>query len=310
MVTATRVHRDFVPSFQLYGKPPSQGLPDMIHIEAFQDRSEPNGWQIKPHRHFGLLQIMRFLTSGVGITVDGQTSVTTAPAVLVVPPTVVHGFTFSPDVDGTVTTIPIDLLHEADGSLSNALRQPYLLTEQDAVFEQCNQLVTYLQHEFQGRQPARDKAIRSLISCLSVFLDRHVHSADGDLTQARDAGGLAERRIQTFLDLIEAHFTDPWGPREYAAEIGISKGQLTRDCRVLLGRSPLQVIHDRIIKEANRKLAYTLWPVGQICDALGFSDIGYFSRFYRQRTGQTPTQYRAELQSSMTPPALTVSNPR
>lgn len=300
METQQRTER--VPSFQLYGEPPSQGLPDMIHVEPLRDRSQQHGWEIKPHRHFGLLQIMTFLTPGIDINLDGQIIRTAVPSILVIPPPIVHGFAFSPDVDGTVTTIPVELLHDPDGSLPSAVRQPCLIAEQEVIFEQCNHMIAQVQHEFYGRAVIRDKAIRALIDCLLIFIDRHVRTAQGGISGDVSGAGLAERRIKTFLDFVETRFTSEWGPGEYASEIGISKGQLTRDCRTLLGRSPLQVIHDRIIKEANRKLAYTLWPVGQICDALGFNDIGYFSRFYRQRTGQTPTQYRTAIQSRVTPP--------
>ncbi|MEM8841005.1 MAG: AraC family transcriptional regulator, partial [Pseudomonadota bacterium] len=55
----------------------------------------------------------------------------------------------------------------------------------------------------------------------------------------------------------------------------------------------------RIVKEANRKLAYTPWPVSQVSEALGFTDMGYFSRFYRKCTGTTPTQYRARIKALM-----------
>jgi AraC family transcriptional activator of pobA len=67
----------------------------------------------------------------------------------------------------------------------------------------------------------------------------------------------------------------------------------------VLEKSPLEVVHDRIIKEANRKLAYTRWPIAEISERLGFNDLGYFSRFYRQKTGETPTDYRARIRSRM-----------
>jgi AraC family transcriptional activator of pobA len=305
MQTSPQPRPDFVPSFQLYGQPKGQGLPDMIHVEPLQDRSEPHGWEIKPHRHFGLLQLMHFKTPGVRVGLDGRTFRTERPSILLVPPAIVHGFAFTPDVDGTVTTLPTDLLREAGGRLPASLRQPGLITDHDRMFEQCSHLIAAIHREFHGREPQRERAIRALVDCLVVFIDRHIRTAEGPISHSaspdRMACGTAERRINAFLDLVEAQFTGTWGPGDYAAEIGISKGQLTRDCRALLGRSPLQVIHDRIIKEANRKLAYTVWPVGQISDALGFSDIGYFSRFYRQRAGQTPTAYRARIQSRMAP---------
>lgn len=296
MHDATAAPRDFVPSFQLYGEQQGHGFPDFIHVETLKDRSQLHDWEIKPHRHFGLVQVMHFVTTEVLIDLDGQMFRTEEPSILFVPPSVVHGFEFSPNVVGSVTTIPLELLQDANGGQPFLPRQPGLVVAPGPGFGQCSQILAEMNREFHGRQFGRDAALQALVLLLMTLLQRHAQCTI--VPASNDRGGkAAEQRLNIFLDLVEQRFTSIWGTTDYAAEIGVSKGQLTRDCRLLLGRSPLQVVHDRLIKEANRKLAYTLWPVGQISDALGFSDIGYFSRFYRQRMGKSPTAYRAQIQS-------------
>ena len=44
--------------------------------------------------------------------------------------------------------------------------------------------------------------------------------------------------------------------------------------------------------EAQRDLAYTTLSVKQIALGLGFSDAGYFTRFFQRLSGRTPTQWR------------------
>jgi AraC family transcriptional activator of pobA len=54
-------------------------------------------------------------------------------------------------------------------------------------------------------------------------------------------------------------------------------------------------VHERIILEAKRYLGFTAMPVSQIAFALGFADPAYFSRFFRDRVGMSPSVYRATL---------------
>jgi AraC family transcriptional activator of pobA len=48
--------------------------------------------------------------------------------------------------------------------------------------------------------------------------------------------------------------------------------------------------------EAKRSLLYTGMSVGLIAEACGFPDPAYFSRFFTQRTGESPTAYRSKQQ--------------
>jgi AraC family transcriptional activator of pobA len=60
----------------------------------------------------------------------------------------------------------------------------------------------------------------------------------------------------------------------------------------VLGHGALAVLHDRIVLEARRELAYTTLSVKQIALDLGFADAGYFTRFFLREAGQTPSAWR------------------
>ena len=286
---------DLVPSFQLYGEPQGQGLPDLAHVETLKDRSQYHDWRIKPHRHVGLLQIMCFRTSGIAIDLDGRRLKTHAPSLLMVPPPVIHGFTFSPNVVGTVTTIPLELIDRESAGVPD---EPALIYEDDVRFAQIAQVLGQLEAEYRARRHDRARALAALLQVVSVWIGRMTRDIEISGAFASELSR-AEERVRIFLDRVEQSFADGLGPAEHARAMGVSKAQLARDCRALLGESPLQVIHARIVTEANRKLAYTPWTVEDIAEALGFADTGYFSRFYRQRTGETPTAYRSRIRRRM-----------
>lgn len=287
----------FVPSFQLYGEPGQTGLPDLVHIEDLVDRSRLHDWNIKPHRHSGLLQIFAFRTVDVAIQWEAREQSLNRPAILMIPPGVVHGFRFSPKIEGTVTTIPTELLQTLSSRPMEATL-PVTVPETSAAYDPIGAFLDQLEDEYQGRRPGRDNAIRALIDLCLTWIDRSSVARSSRMSNATHPTR-PEKRLAAFLELVEENYTRVSLPSDYASRIGISKAQLTRDCRALDGRTPQQIIHDRLLKEAHRKLAYTRWPIARISDGLGFSDVGYFSRFYKQKTGETPSRYRARIAARM-----------
>ena len=58
-------------------------------------------------------------------------------------------------------------------------------------------------------------------------------------------------------------------------------------------KSALDIVHERLMLEARRLLAYTSMPVAQVAEQLGYADPAYFSKFFARAVGQTPTTYRS-----------------
>jgi AraC family transcriptional activator of pobA len=60
----------------------------------------------------------------------------------------------------------------------------------------------------------------------------------------------------------------------------------------LTGRSPMQLVHSRLLLEAKRELHYTDNQVSKISIGLGFDDAAYFTRFFTSRVGISPRAFR------------------
>lgn len=58
------------------------------------------------------------------------------------------------------------------------------------------------------------------------------------------------------------------------------------------GKSPLDHIHDYVVKEAKDKLKNTTLSVSEISYSLGFDYPNYFARFFRKKTGLSPKVFR------------------
>ncbi|MBS2024768.1 MAG: helix-turn-helix domain-containing protein [Deltaproteobacteria bacterium] len=111
----------------------------------------------------------------------------------------------------------------------------------------------------------------------------------GHLPVVESAGVLSRR----FVKLVDERFRDEQRVLDYAHLLGVTPEHLSRTTQRQLGCAASDVIHQRVLLEAQRRLLYTKEPVGLIADGLKFSDASYFCRFFKRGLGQTPRDYRA-----------------
>lgn len=109
----------------------------------------------------------------------------------------------------------------------------------------------------------------------------------------RDAAGhRGETTVQRFMRLVELHYREGMPVSVYARRLGVSPGHLHEACARVAARTPLALIHDRLLEEARARLQQTELSVGQIGYSLGFRDPGYFNRFFKRLAGQSPGAFR------------------
>lgn len=60
-------------------------------------------------------------------------------------------------------------------------------------------------------------------------------------------------------------------------------------------KSPLQIIHDRIILEAKRLLIYTEKTAKEIAYEIGFEDASHLSRMFKKHTSFSPSEFKKRL---------------
>ena len=99
--------------------------------------------------------------------------------------------------------------------------------------------------------------------------------------------------LQRFRQSVEIGFRHHRSIRDYAGELGISTDRLHAICQRALGRSPLQLVHDRMMQEAKLRLERSARTIEEISDGLGFRDPASFSHFFKRNAAVSPTRYRA-----------------
>ncbi|WP_372487578.1 helix-turn-helix transcriptional regulator [Streptomyces lomondensis] len=98
------------------------------------------------------------------------------------------------------------------------------------------------------------------------------------------------RHLLAALVLRLAHL--PRRLDDYARALGYSARTLSRAALSAAGVSAKEYIDRRVILEAKRLLAHGDQPASRIATHLGFSSATNFSKFFQQRTGQSPIAFR------------------
>lgn len=280
-----------IPVFSLYGEADAVA-PEFIHIEDIRSRSERYAWEIAEHRHHGLFQLLLLVEGAARVRVDHRTLEATAPLALAIPSGVAHAFSFAPDTHGFVLTIEDSMLARGGPEAHPAalLMQPALI-DLSAKPDEFARLVALFQQialEFRGGGRATGAVLQWLASAALVLVLRQNEQVVRD--KMRGAREAAE--FHRFRALVEQRLTEHWPVPRYARELGVSESRLNRVCRVAAGKSALEIVQDRLTLEARRRLIHVAGSVAALAYELGFEDPAYFWRFFRRRTGMTPSAFR------------------
>ena len=297
---ASRAPAD-IPRFTLYGEGGGGDAVELLHVEAIASRSRLYQWEIDAHLHAGHHQLLWLRSGRAEVRLDESHIMLTGPAAVAIPPGVVHAFRFEPECNGHVLTLAMRVLVEGNPALGPDALQALFgrglclsLNATDDATQRLDPLFQQLQHDVQT--PGLDGA-----RPVPLWLTRAVlwRTAQAAARQARAAGqpGAGSARLAAlhtrFLTLVESHYLEHWSVQRDAEPLGTSTDRLNRVTHAHAGRSALDLVHDRLQREACRRLTCLAAPVSRLAFELGFDDPAYFCRFFKRRVGVSPSAYRA-----------------
>lgn len=278
-----------LPSYYLYGDNANDVDLDALNIEELRERSSQFDWIIRPHHHPKHIQLMLFTKGGAKTRIEGTVFKPQRGTLVVHPAGMVHEIHYHPNTEGMTITVAqsyVDTLSREAPELIEPLQEPgaYNLGE-DA--EKMISVFSDLLTENRVRSAGWKMAVRGRFLTVLVGLLRLQRQLEQPTKMRRGlqlAMGLRE--------LVEEDFRREKHMAHYAGHLAISPQRLNAACQSALGCSASQVLHDRLMIEARRLLAYTEMTVAEIGHDLGFDDPAYFNRFFSVRAGQPPGAWR------------------
>ena len=286
-----------LPLFHLYGDPPDDQAFDFIHVETIASRSSIHDWTIRAHRHRNLFQILLIEQGGGEMTFEAARLPFAAPAAILVPAAVAHGFRFQPNLTrGWVLSFTEDaagLLADRAGEALSRLRalavQPIVPIAEDAERSRLSALCAELFEESSLAREGYRLAMRGLLALIAIGVARLAASRarTGSVTlQPADA------TVARLRALVDEFFRKERQLGFYAEQLGMTIDRLNDHVKRATGVTAGHLVRQRVLSEAKRQLVFTAQPIQDIANELAFSDPSHFARFFRKHTGTTPHEFR------------------
>jgi AraC family transcriptional activator of pobA len=286
-----------LPLFHLYGDPPDDQAFDFIHIETIASRSSVHDWTILAHRHRNLFQILVIERGGGEMSCEASVIPFQAPAAILIPTTVAHGFRFDPHVtDGWVVSFTEDVtaaLGERSGESLARLKalaaDPVVPLASEAEAARLRMLCADLDAERFLARDGYELAMRGLLALIAIEVARLAANRGRVGTVTLHPGDATVDALRT---LVEEHFRRERLIAFYAQALSMTPDRLNDHVKRATGVTAGHLIRQRVLTEAKRQLVFTNQAIQEIAYDLAFSDPSHFTRFFRKQTGLTPQAFR------------------
>lgn len=273
------------------------------HIEFIEDfmmveHVEPGCRSLSPHPHRHEWYEVQYFSRGYGQhIIDFQPHSLKIPCLYFVSPGQVHFWRLTPPVYGFGYIFTAEFLTQTLTDPASRLifdffeevREHPLLHLNEEQHETVRFLTEKIHQEYLSRNNRSDPIIKTLL----LLLMHWARKWSGAIRQTQSVlrpGSL----VTKFRRLIENHFTTDRSVASYAARLNVSPAHLSDQVKNSLGKTPKELIRERVLLEAKRLLIHSQNNINEVGDLLGFDDPSYFSRFFRQCSGQSPKQFKEQ----------------
>ena len=120
---------------------------------------------------------------------------------------------------------------------------------------------------------------------LLIFLSRF-------LRQAKPRNRVSDKRIAQAMDYARSNISSHISMEQLSSVACMSKDHFIRMFKKETGQTPNAWLISKKMERAELLLVTTIQPVKQIALSLGYEDMAYFNRLFRQHVGMPPQQYR------------------
>lgn len=238
--------------------------------------------------------IFTFMESGhVKMMVDFNIIEAENSTIFCVLPGQVHQGFLMDNVNGWFVAVKSDMVPDAVRSVFEEFLEGIRPLKVETTWvEKFNNTAAIL-HSFYTEEMLASKEGFSMIqSLLHTFIGMFafIYSKENNSQAASENRSLQLTR--EFKIMVRQNYKTLKSPSEYAEKLNISRGYLTEAVREVTGKPAQHWIHQEILIEAKRLLAFTHLTIKQIAYELGYDDHTYFSRLFSKLEDESPSEFR------------------
>ncbi len=280
--------KPFVPVFR---------ITNMINA-SYYDLPKGFSYQEESHNFWELSYVDRGSIIGQQ---NGESYLVNAGEMLLCKPNVRHSCQIWQDAPTSV----VDIEFYLEGTIPETFESRILILSEEekqcmeAIVREAGQTYTHFQDapplaaplsKLESAPYGSEQIICNRLEELLIYAcrnDRNVHKSSR-LLAPNPAGGRLSDWVESY---IQMHYQKKLTLSQLAQVHNVSVTQLKRRFRVEVGSGVIEYMTDVRIREAKRFIRENNLSMSQIAEAVGFSNIHYFSTVFKKQTGMAPTEY-------------------
>lgn len=272
-------------------------IPFEIHTMEWIDR---NRWQQNsvPHRHNYFVIV--WVKKGKGTHfIDLEKFELQNDTVYCITPGQVHLLKQDGPTEGYVISFTADFMGMEESNLDllfntglfNAFsRSPVIKVDAD-VKDEMEDAVRRMLKEYANFFLLRSEILRGYLKIFLIYLTRQFEKTNQQPAQSRNI-----ELMRKFLSLIEKNYAQKRMVTDYAEELVVTPNYLNEVVKKISGFPASHHIQQRIVLEAKRQAAFSNVTMKEIAYNLGFDDTAHFSKFFKNASGMSFTDFKKNLQ--------------
>jgi AraC family transcriptional activator of pobA len=247
----------------------------------------------KPHKHDFYLSVL--FTHGKGThVIDFNTYEIKPGSLFFMLPGQTHDWILSDDIEGYIffhTKSFYDLLFPNKRLdeyptfyLRDNLKHIQLAEKEQVIFENYFECIL---NEYKQSNSLKYRKIGLLLDLIYIDSNRLKFENQFNVNK-KNSKMLYYKDLQI---LIDENYVKLKKPKDYANRLNITVKHLNKIVNNLLNKSTSELINERIILEAKRLISHGNLSIKEIAYQLEYEDYSYFTRFFKNNTGYTPSEF-------------------
>ncbi|MFT3822696.1 MAG: helix-turn-helix domain-containing protein [Chitinophagaceae bacterium] len=151
-----------------------------------------------------------------------------------------------------------------------------------------------MQKEFANYYLLRSQILAGLLNLLVIYFSRKMTTHAAEPTPSKDV-----ELVHKFVALIKQHFAKHKLVADYADILCVTANYLNRAVKKITGSPASYHIQQHIILEAKRQVIHSNVSMKEIAYLLGFDDHAHFSKYFKNYSGKSFTNYKRSLQDGI-----------
>lgn len=173
---------------------------------------------------------------------------------------------------------------------NNVYLKPHITVSQ-AIHDEIISIFQKVKNEKEQFQSFSEAVVKTYIQLILALCSREKSLQLKNHEQEE----VSDEHAAEFQSLMGKYFHVERTVNFYASELAITSNLLSKKVKRSYGKTPKELIRERVVLEAKKLLHLSYKSVKEVAAILHFEDEFYFSRYFKESTGLSPTHYRKKV---------------